>query len=244
NSGPGTSWYERLTPFSRESVNLVKMLYEDLASHAQIHGVLFQDDAYLTDKEDFHPAAISRYKEEMGSDMLSESSRQDPELEQNWARLKTEVLIDFTRELMASVRKFRPDAAFARNLYSVVINEPVSELWFAQNYPLFLENYDRVVIMAYPQMDRVSHPDKWLRNIVNRAKGYPRGLDKTIFKVQTYDWRKKEWIIGRDLLKELREILMSGGKHIAYYPDNFWLNQPPIDEIKLEMSTKIYPFLP
>jgi biofilm PGA synthesis lipoprotein PgaB len=243
-SVPGTSWYGRLTPFSNEVLDLVRTMYEDLASHAQISGVLFQDDAYLTDFEDFHPDAVRQYEERFGKGVIVTGLDEDSELAKNWARFKTEALIDFTNSLKQGIKKYRPKALFARNLYSSIVEKPETELWFAQNYELFLGNYDHVVVMAYPQMEEVRSPSKWLKNLVGTAKAFPQGLEKTVFKIQTYNWRKEEWINDGILLQELRDVLSSGGKHLAYYPDNVYEDKPALHTIKLEMSTKTYPFIP
>ncbi len=242
--GPSSSWYKRLSPFSREVREQMRRLYEDLASLSQIHGVLFQDDLYLTDYEDFHPSAMETYKEHFGRDISPAKLMNDEGLKERWMRLKTETLIDFTEYLMQGVRKYRPTVKFARNLYSKVITEPESEAWFAQNYELFLNAYDMVVIMAYPQMENAGRPSPWLEKLVKRAMSYPDGIEKTVFKIQSYDWERREWIDDKSLLEELRDILASGGKHIAYYPDNFWIGKPGLQTIKLEMSTRSYPFLP
>ncbi len=161
-----------------------------------------------------------------------------------WARYKTEALIDFTGGLKQAVRKYRPDALFARDLYAKVLEDPESELWFAQDYELFLMNYDRVVVMAYPQMEKVRHPSDWLIDLVGRSKDFSGGIEKTVFKVQAYDWRKEVWINDRVLLEELRDVLSSGGRHIAYYPDNFRKDRPALNVIELEMSTRDFPFIP
>jgi biofilm PGA synthesis lipoprotein PgaB len=223
---------------------LVKTLYEDLAAHSRIQGVLFQDDAYLTDTEDFHPSALVRYKEFFGRDLISEDFDGNPGLMKSWTRYKTESLIGFIDGLKQAVRKYRPRALFARNLYARVLEEPGSERRFAQDYELFLENYDRVVVMAYPQMEKVRHPSDWLIDLVGRSKDYSGGIEKTVFKVQAYDWRKEVWIKDRALLEELRDVLSSGGRHIAYYPDNFRKDRPALNVIKLEMSTRDFPFIP
>ena len=241
---PSHSWYNRLTPFSRETRKLVKMLYEDLAVHSQIQGVLFQDDAYLTDREDFHPAAISGYESLFKKKILPDEFKNNPEPNNKWARYKTEALIDFTVSLMDEVRRYRPDALFGRNLYSIVLTEPESETWFAQDYELFLKNYDHVIVMAYPQMEKVRRPSEWIEGLVNRAKAFNEGLEKTVFKLQAYDWGNKLWIEDDLLFHEMRDVLSSGGRHIAYYPDNFWLDKPGLKKIRLEMSTKTYPFMP
>lgn len=239
-----SSWYRRLSPFSSDTAELFRRLYKELASHSQIHGVLFQDDAYLTDHEDFHPAALAEYKKRFGRDLLSENFDDASQHAEEWSRHKTLALIDYTKTLMEGVREYRPVALFARNLYGIVMEEPRSELWFAQDYELFLRNYDYVVVMAYPEMEKVADASQWLHNLVDRAKAYPQGLEKTVFKIQAYDWRREEWIKDRVLLEEMRDVLASGGRHLAYYPDNVWKDRPALKTIKLEMSSKTYPFIP
>jgi len=61
--------------------------------------------------------------------------------------------------------------------------------------------------------------------------------------MQSYDWQKKTWIQDKVLLEELRDVLASGGRHIAYYPDNLWEDKPGLSTIRLEMSTETYPFM-
>ncbi|MFW6147476.1 MAG: poly-beta-1,6-N-acetyl-D-glucosamine N-deacetylase PgaB [Thermodesulfobacteriota bacterium] len=240
---PSTSWYKRLTPFSPTVKDIVRILYEDLAAHSQIQGILFQDDAYLSNTEDFHPLALSAYKTAFGEDISPDKLTRDPKLAMNWAHFKTKTLINFTKEMMEGVRKYRPEAKFARNLYAPVLTNPESELWFAQNYELSLRDYDYVAIMAYPQMEEIEHSYAWLRKLVSQAKQYPAWLEKTIFKVQAYNWNTEQWIEDHNLLEEIRSILAAGGRHVAYYPDNFLLDKPMVETIKLEMSTCAYPFI-
>ena len=242
-SRPGQSWYKRLTPFSNDVRKIVRQLYEDLAAHAQVHGVLFQDDAYLTDHEDVHPSAIASYKEHFGKDFLFTEMDKDTQLLKNWISYKTDVLIDFTENLKDGVKRYRPEAKFARNMYASLLTEPGSEEWFAQNYDKFLKVYDHVVILAYPQMEEVEKPSLWLKKLVHKTKEFPKGKEKTIFKIQAYDWTNKTWLDDIFLLEELRDILSSGGRHIAYYPDDLWADRPKLKIMKLEMSTQNYPFM-
>jgi biofilm PGA synthesis lipoprotein PgaB len=234
------SWYRRLTPFSSKVRDLVRSMYEDLAAHSQIHGILFQDDAYLTDKEDFHPLAVSSYEERFGKPFILPG---EPETAMKWARYKTGVLLDLTKNLMDGVKRYHPNALFARNLYAEVLANPESEKWFAQNYELFLHSYDQVVIMAYPQMEKVRQPSAWFKRLVSKVKGTPEGIAKTVFKVQAYDWQREVWLNDWVLLEGIQDILTAGGRHIAYYPDDFWIDRPKLKVIKLEISTKTYPFI-
>jgi len=65
-----------------------------------------------------------------------------------------------------------------------------------------------------------------------------------VFKIQTYNWQKERWIKDQTILDEMQEILASGGRNIAYYPDNFWVNRPALEKVRLEMSVNTFPFLP
>jgi poly-beta-1,6-N-acetyl-D-glucosamine N-deacetylase len=237
---PSTSWYRRLTPFDPRVKDLIGSLYEDLASHSLIRGILFQDDAYLTDREDFHPAAMAAYKNRFGEKALPQDN--DPVGLRDWGRYKSEVLIQFTQHLMDRVRIYRPHALFARNLYSITLMEPESETRFAQNYELFLTYYDYVVIMAYPQLEKTKNPRVWLRQLTQKAKRVLEAIPKTVFKLQAYDWGTKRWLADNFLLEEMRDILSQGGIHLAYYPDNLWVNRPNLETVRLEMSRHIYPF--
>ncbi len=238
-----TSWYKRLTPFSKEVEQKISMLYEDLASHCMIDGILFQDDAYLSDSEDFHPLAIKDFHAALGKEPPLQQIEKEAWLRERWTRHKTMKLIDFTNLLKNAVVKFRPNSKFARNIYAPLLCDPAEEIHFAQHYELFLRNYDWVVVMAYPQMEKAREPMAWLRDLVASAKKSVEGLEKTVFKIQTYNWEKNKPIPAPYLLQELRAILSAGGRHLAYYPDNCFEDQPRLKTIKLEMSTEDYPFL-
>lgn len=144
----GQSWYNRLTPFNSKVRDLVRSMYEDIAAHSLIHGILFQDDAYLAEREDYHPSAVSSYDARFGEDFILLDLDKNLELSKKWTRYKTEVLIDFTKNLMEGVRRYRPATLFARNLYASVLSDPESEEWLAQNYELSLQIYDHVVIIS------------------------------------------------------------------------------------------------
>ena len=237
-TGMSGSWYERLTPFSPDVLSRIGDLYEALAARAQVHGILFQDDAYLAEEEDHHPAALAAFSEFVGREVTSQEIAEDKNLADQWTAFKTKRLIAWTRLLADRVRKYRPEAVFARNLYAKVLRQPNSEFWFAQSYDQFLDAYDQVVVMAYPQMEDAGDPLDWLRETTRIVANYPGGADRTVFKLQAYDWQEKEWIDSDLLLDEMQAVLTAGGRHLAYYPDNFWDNQPRIDRIRMEMSTQ------
>ena len=235
---PGTSWYERLTPFSPEVRSRVGDLYEAMAASAQIHGILFQDDAYLAEKEDHHPEALAAFSKHIEKTVTSKDIVADSQLADQWTAFKTRTLIEWTGTLAERVRKYRPEVLLARNLYANVLLNPNSEFWFAQSYDQFLATYDQVVLMSYPQMENADNPLAWLRDMTRKVAGYPQGPDKTVFKLQAFDWKEKQWVDSSQLLAEMRAVLAAGGRHLAYYPDNFWVKKPQMDVIQYEMSTQ------
>ncbi|MBC8412285.1 poly-beta-1,6-N-acetyl-D-glucosamine N-deacetylase PgaB, partial [bacterium] len=103
-SEPSSSWYGRLSPFSPRVADIMGTLYEDLASHAQVAGILFQDDAYLNDFEDFHPDAVARYDKQFGGAVKSLAG-EESDIAKEWSRYKTQVIIDFTDVLKGRVQK-------------------------------------------------------------------------------------------------------------------------------------------
>jgi len=236
-----SSWYKRLSPFSPRAWEILSQLYEDLSIHTWLDGLVFQDDGYLNDFEDFHPDALDDYKEITNSEVLSPDSLTD-EQKKKWTAVKTQKLIELTDHLKKVILYHDPECRFARTLYAPVLTEPESEEWFSQNYAASLEAYDYVVIMAYPKMEEISRSNAWFRQMVEKVKNYPQGIEKTVFKVQTYDWERHSWIKTKTVNEWLRALVAAGARHLAYYPDDYTINQPRADEIRLLMSTEDFPY--
>jgi biofilm PGA synthesis lipoprotein PgaB len=235
------SWYPRLSPFSNEAREKLAMLYEDLAFKAKISGIVFQDDGYLNDSEDFNSSAIPVYERITGGVNVPYDSLTSDQ-KKKWMRVKTKTLFDLTETLKEVVRYYRPNALFARTLYAGVVTDPESEEWFGQNYAESLKAYDYTVIMAYPALERVGDPVRWLKRLVEICAAHPQGLEKTVFKVQTYDWAKKRWIGAKIVDQWLRALVAAGAHHVAYYPDDYTVNQPDEKVIRPMMSTEKFAF--
>ena len=116
-----------------------------------------------------------------------------------------------------------------------------AETWFAQNWEDYLEKYDYAVVMAYPRMEKAKNDKKWLRNLARTALQHKDAYPKAIFKLQTYDWDAKTWVDSDALLDEMRAVLASGVRNLAYYPDNVWDDAPRLNTVRLEMSTRTTP---
>lgn len=238
--------YVRLSPWSPVARQRINDIYEDLARHASFHGILFHDDAMLTDFEDASPDALRAYQAAGFPASIAEI-RRDPQTLERWTRFKSQALIDFTKQLTETVRAIRgPQVKTARNIYAMPVLDPASEAWFAQNLNDFLSTYDWTAPMAMPVMENVppEQADAWLDSLVNRVARIPGALDKTVFELQARDWRKTGEhadISGEQLAHWMRQLKLSGAKNYGYYPDDFINDHPEMSAIRPTFSSYWYP---
>ncbi|NWA06923.1 poly-beta-1,6-N-acetyl-D-glucosamine N-deacetylase PgaB [Pseudomonas gingeri] len=242
---PDPEQYRRLSPFDPEVRRLIGEIYEDLARLTSVDGVLYHDDAVLSDFEDASPQALRAYAAN-GLPGSVEALRGDPATLQRWTRFKSRYLIDFTHELTARVRAIRgPQVQTARNLFAEPVIDPQSETWFAQNLDDFLTSYDWTAPMAMPLMEgqSESHSGDWLERLVERIGQRPGALDRTVFELQARDWRQKPAtdIDGEQLADWMARIKRKGATSFGYYPDNFLENSPDLKTVRPALSNKWNP---
>lgn len=212
-------WYKRASPFSPRVRQAAAALVSDLAAYSYIDGILFQDDLYLNDFEDFSPAAAAAFQRAFNTPLTSESAR--GEFATRWMKLKTAALDDVTADAIRAAQQHHPNLLTARNLYPTLITQPESEEWFAQNFADYLSRYDYTVVMAYPYLEKQhKNPLRWLEELTQRGLTDRRNADKLVFKLQTYDWNAKRWLSPQELWQQQRAIKGKGGIHFAYYPEN------------------------
>ena len=238
---PGSEDYRRLSPFNAEALRLVGDIYEDLARHAPLDGLIFHDDAYLNDHEDASAWALEIYRRNWKLPADVAAIRRAPDLFRQWTRRKTKILAQWTDALVERARRYRPDIKTARNMYAAVITNPRAEEWFAQSLDVFLEHYDYVALMAMPYMERARDPDAWLRSLAARVAETPGALDRTVFELQSVDWRSGTPIAGSVLARQMRLLQRQGARHVGYYPDDFILGRPSIEELRTAISLAIIP---
>lgn len=239
---PSSSWYERLSPFSDEAKKIILDIFEDLAVHCSFEGIIFQDDAYLNDFEDFHPDAIPAYLQAIGREKFVPFYELSEDEKNKWTDIKTEKINELGRAIMEKVLAYRPETVFARTIYAPVLTNPESEEWFCQEYEKCLRDYNFTVLMAYPKMEKKFWERTWLKELVKKASEYPDGLNKTVFKLQAYDWNDEEWISDSALRKWARTLIAAGAYHISYYPDDLFGNHPRLDTVRDIMSSRDFPF--
>lgn len=238
--------YRRLSPWSPVARQQITEIYEDLARYSAFQGVLFHDDALLSDFEDASPEALAAYQAAgLGNDIAS--IRRSPQQMQAWSRYKSQFLTDFTKELTQAVRNIRgPHIKTARNIYAVPILDPQSEEWFAQNLNNFIQTYDWTAVMAMPLMEEVplKQSNQWLKKLVKISLAQEGAQNKVLFELQTLDWSKQGKhtpIPASQLAEWMEQLQMSGARHFGYYPDDFLNNHPNLKVIRPAFSSHWYP---
>lgn len=236
---PAQNNYKRLSIFSEQSRQVIKDIYTDLARHSYVSGILFHDDAFLTDHEDFSPEALAFYKQ-AGMEFSSLEALSGPENREQWTELKTQALIDFTLELAAILERYNGATRTARNIYARPITDPVSKQWFAQDLQLFIEHYDFTAIMAMPYMEQVKDAETWLEDLMHKVEQVV-DKDKVVLELQTVDWRDQTAIADDVLLQQMELFMSNGFINYAYYPDDFINNHPSLKKIIKGMSLSSFP---
>ena len=246
---PDPKQYLRLSPFDADARQRIIEIYEDLSRYSLFNGILYHDDALMTDFEDAGPQALAAYQA-AGLPGSIEALRADPDTMHRWTRFKSQHLIDFTKTLTEHVRAIRgPQIRTARNIFAQPILEPESEAWFAQNLDDFLATYDWTAPMAMPWMEHIpkDQADAWLGRLVDTVAQRPGALDKTVFELQARDWRRagnetSNHVDSAQLAHWMKLLQLHGARSFGYYPDDFAQDKPKLDVIRPALSNAWYPF--
>ena len=241
--------YQRISPYDAEGRRKILEIYEDMSRQAPIDGLLFHDDAAMSDFEDVSAPARTAYQR-AGFPMSLDAIKANPQLFHKWSDFKTTTLIHFTQELAARAGKYHAPIKTVRNIYAPVVLNPESEEWFAQNYERFLDAYDYTAIEAMPKMENIkdSEANAWLLRLVAAASRHPGGLAKTVFELQSVDWREKDSedraIPTEELGAQMRLLARNGALNLGYYPDDFINNTPDVSVLHKDFSLQTYPYQP
>lgn len=218
---PSTKAYLRLSPYNKQNVEIIKSIYNDLSFYAKFNGILFHDDAFLTDFE----GAEGDYAEGVVSPQ---------------AKQKTQDLIQLTHQLTDALKPYFLRGSYslktARNLYASVITNPNAEEWLAQNLKTLTDNYDTTAIMAMPYMENeqpISQQEayQWFASLIENVKAQAP-LDKVLFEFQAVNWRTQKPIPESELIDWMTLLQKNHIYSYGYYPDNFLTNQPDLNKMK------------
>lgn len=233
--------YHRLSPFDPLARRTIAEIYEDLGKHAVFGGVLFHDDATLSDYEDASPAALRVYREQWGLPDSVEAIRRDAGSRRRWSEQKTAHLNGFTLELAQTLRAYQPGLMTARNLYAQPVLNPEAEEWYAQSLPSFIAAYDFTAVMAMPYMEEADDPGPWLDRLFAKIKAEPDGVARTVIEMQSRDWKSGKPVPAQTLAAHWRRLHLAGARHWGYYPDDFHRNQPDETAIRQVISVETFP---
>lgn len=230
---------KRLSPFHPDAQVLMAQVYEDLATNVPLQGVVFQEDAFLADTEDFNVAALPRLRTLFGTDKVSADTLSGERAER-WAAEKTERLTAFTEMLMAAVRSVQPQARFVRTLYSPTLTDPGSTQRLAQDFADALKRYDQVLVLAYPEYEDPMRAAPWLRKLAELASAQPDAADKVIFRLRAYNSLDNDWVTRRELIARIRALAAGGARHVAYDPADLSRDGSYLDNASAEVMGKAW----
>lgn len=226
-----TMGYPRLSPFSPRARQVIREIYEDLARTSTFQGLLFHDDATLSDYEDASPWALQTYRA-WGLPGSVEAIRASDDLMGRWTILKIRTLDDFAMELADVVRQQHPGLLTARNLYAQVALNPRAEVWYAQALENSLATYDFTAIMAMPYMEQAKDQEAFYRGILDRLKAYPGSMDKVVMELQAVDWRTGKPVPTEELRDTIQMLWGHGVRHVGYYPDDLFKSHPDANVLR------------
>lgn len=223
---PAKGQYLRLSPWDPASRQLLLDIYEDLGFYTKFDGLLFHDDAFLSDYEG--PMSLAR----------------TPNALQAQGEQKTEQLIDFTMALRDAAARYRQGGAdglkTARNIYAALVTEPQSQQWFAQSMAAFAKAYDYTAVMAMPYMEQAENPDEWLARLAEDSLAQVPA-NRLVFELQSRNWRTDQPIPDAELVRWMQIIQRKGVTNFGYYPDDFHNNQPDPAVLKPVFSVQTQP---
>ena len=208
----------RLDPTLAESRQLIGDIYEDLTAAGFASGLLFGDDAVLRNDDGLSAGAPAKGRE------------------------RTLALISFTDELAHRAARWRAPLKTARNLFAQPVLDADAEQWTAQDLGLFLASYDQVALMAMPHLESADDADAWLANLAAKVLAVPGARERTVFELQSRNWKDGEAIDAARLSHEIRLLQQAGAFNLGYYPDDFLKNQPDLKRIREAISASEFPY--
>ncbi|MFQ6087348.1 MAG: poly-beta-1,6-N-acetyl-D-glucosamine N-deacetylase PgaB [Candidatus Methanofastidiosia archaeon] len=238
------SWWKRVSPFVPEHREYLKILFKDIAKY-DIEGVMFQDDLYLTEYEDYSKFAKDAYEKEFEKELKPENMVVDGEYTEefwNWSRWKAEELLKLTKEIMDEMHEINPNLKFVLDTFEDSISEPEEALaWFSQDVLLAREyGFSNIAVMSYHR-DIAKWDELSLKEAIQKLKKITqKGIEMTdenflIMKVQVQDFETGEPLSASEIDKAFQAIFEGGIKNFLYYPH---INGLPKDVLKKYFNPK------
>ena len=81
-----------------------------------------------------------------------------------------------------------------------------------------------------------------MRELADAVRLHDRSFSKTLFELQTRDWRNGEPIPGDTLQALVRQLQADGVRHLGWYPDDFIGDQPRLPDVRGGLSARSFPY--
>lgn len=197
----------------------IKDIYEDLAIHVPIDGVAFYDAGVPT--------------------VLKDGSAGDYPSSAQEIKSNSQGSIQFTLELKRILDQYRGNVQSTRTLLVSPDTTSVDETRFAQNLGNYINSYDFVTIMAPPQMECDTEADRWIKEVAHKVKEHPKGLEKTLFELESIDRGSGgEPIDPNEMVEQMESLQLHGLLNFGYYPDSYKKNLPDAAIVRRGLSTQ------
>jgi biofilm PGA synthesis lipoprotein PgaB len=92
-----------------------------------------------------------------------------------------------------------------------------------------------------PRFENAADPNGFYESLVSAMRAQPLGQAKTIFELQTVDWRTATPISSHEIRDTMRWLQSLGVRHLAYYPEDFILGHPKLRALREGISLAEYP---
>ncbi|MCP4155717.1 MAG: hypothetical protein GY757_48780, partial [bacterium] len=233
---------ESLSLYNKKNRQIIADIYEDLGKHADFEGLLFDSGADFFTETDTCAQALKHYKEKWQLPQDMAVIKATPTLHQLLNAKNAEFLFDFTWQLTKRVEKNRLKMITAGYVYPEHLTDSPSKSQVDAIYPFFRENYNYTVIHAMPYKKKTGNPDKWLKNLVRKARTMDPTLRKTLFELQTVHRLSGSKIKTSRIVQRMELLQMEGALCVGYSPDDFIDNHPKLKKIHTAISLQNFPY--
>ena len=93
-----------------------------------------------------------------------------------------------------------------------------------------------------PYLERAPQPQPWLKRLAARVAMLPGAMARTVFELQTRDWRSKTPLDDKQLAADMATLRRAGAVNYGYYPDDMVNGHPAVTVIKPQLSLRSNPY--
>ena len=96
--------------------------------------------------------------------------------------------------------------------------------------------------MTIPNSENAEELLVRLQTLVDKVAEQTGALRKTIFELQTVDWRTQDKLPEQQFIAQIKLLKRINAMNFGYYPDDFYHNHPSLIMLKSIMSLQTFPY--